>query len=110
MAIAKISYDTATPRGLGRLQPFQTPSLELCLEKYIRHKGETPVMLLMDYIAGRDCRTKVFQGKDAKWYLDAYAFQQRKVTSEEFIQRIIRDPAEAFLDKVIQEINRTKKA
>ena len=84
MAIAKVSDDTATPRGSGHLQPFQTPSPEVCLEDNIQYAGEQPVMLLMDYIVGRDCRTKVYQGNDGKWYLDSYAFQQRKVTSQEF--------------------------
>jgi hypothetical protein len=106
LIIAKVSYETAIPRGLGYLQPFQAPSPEVCLEEYIQYEGETPVMLLMDYIAGRDCRTKVFQGRDGKWYLDSYAFQQRKVTSEEFVQGIVRDSAKEFMDKVFQEVGR----
>ncbi|MFA6461661.1 MAG: hypothetical protein WCV90_05295 [Candidatus Woesearchaeota archaeon] len=106
LAIAKVSYETAVPRGLGHLQHFQAPSTEVSLEGYLQYEGKTPVMLLMDYIAGRDCRTKVFLGREGKWYLDSYAFQQRKVTSEEFLKGVVRDPAEGFLDKVIQEIER----
>jgi hypothetical protein len=106
LTIAKVSYETAVSRGLGHLQPFQAPSPEVCLEDHIQYEGETPVMLLMDYIAGRDCRTKVFQGRDGQWYLDSYAFQQRKVTSQEFVQGIVRDSAEEFMDKVVQEIGR----
>ena len=104
LAIAKVSYETAAPRGLGHLQPFQAPSPEVCLEDHIEYENDAPVMLLMDYIVGRDCRTKVFRGMDGKWYLDSYAFQQRKVTSREFAQGIVRDPAEEFLVKVDQEI------
>lgn len=105
LTIAEVSYKTAIPRGLGFRQPYihlvkNTPDFQDCIET----QGGQPVMLLMDYINGRDCRTKVFRARDEKWYLDSYAFQQRKVTSQEFIQGIVRDSADKFLDKVVQEI------
>lgn len=107
LTIAKVSYQTATPRGLGLKQPYlhlveNTPNFQDCIEI----QGGQPVMLLMDYINGRDCRTKVFQARNEKWYLDSYAFQQRKVTSEEFVQGVVRDSADVFLEKVVQEIER----
>ena len=104
MAVAKVSYDTAVPRGCGELQPYQTPSQEVILDKYIQEANGKPI-LLMDYINGRDCRTKVFK-REGKWYLDAYAFQQRRVTSEEFFRGVVRDKAEDFLNKVIQELSK----
>ena len=104
LAIANVSYDTAIPRGAGHLQPFQAPSLEVCLEDYIMYDGDVPVLLLMEYVSGRDCRTKVYQGRGGKWYLDSYAFQQRKVSSEEFLQGVVNDSAEDFLCTVGQLI------
>jgi hypothetical protein len=102
LAIAKVSYETAVPRGMGHLRPYKAPSLEASLEDHIRYQEGLPVMLLLDYVSGRDCRTKVYLA-DGKWYLDSYAFQQRKVTSEEFARGVIRDPAGEFLDKVVLE-------
>ena len=61
MAIAKVSYDTAVPRGQGELQPHQTPSQEVIFDKYIQETNSHPSMLLMSYINGRDCRTQVFR-------------------------------------------------
>lgn len=108
LAVAKVSYETAVPRGLGHLQQFETSPSQNTLKSCIQYKDEEPVLLVMDYISGRDCRTKVFKGSDGKWYFDSYAFQQRKVTAEEFLQGIVRDPAEPFLDGVVQEIERGK--
>ena len=105
LTIARISYETSIPRGLGHLQPYQAPPMEVRFEDYIEPKGgEDPTILLMSYIHGRDCRTKVSKTRDGKWHFDAYVFQQRKVTSEEFSQGIVKDPAERFLDQVVQEL------
>ncbi|MFC1697721.1 hypothetical protein ACFL1H_05285 [Nanoarchaeota archaeon] len=61
--------------------------------------------LCMDYINGRDCRTLVQKSpQDGKWYFRGYAFQQRGVSSDEFYNGIVRQPAEEFLDTIIQEL------
>lgn len=106
LAIAKVSYDTATPRGMGHAQPFQAPSQEVCLEDYVSSDESGPALLLMDYISGRDCRTKVFRDSRGTWYFDSYAFQQRKVTATEFMAGIVRDHADAFLDCVIKTLEK----
>ncbi|MDD5192113.1 MAG: hypothetical protein PHH54_01205 [Candidatus Nanoarchaeia archaeon] len=105
LATAKKSYDTATPRGKGQLQPHQTPSMEVIFDKFIKYNGSKPVMLLMDYVNGRDCRTKVFLGEGDKWYFDCYAFGQRGVTSEEFLRGVRRDNPEELLNKVSEELS-----
>ena len=104
LAIARTSYETANPRGLGFKQPYlhiveNTPSFE----EWITRDGKEPTMLFMSYINGRDCRTKVYK-KEEKWYLDGYAFQQRKVDLEQFFSGKIEDPADKFLDKVIERL------
>ncbi|HIH43395.1 TPA: hypothetical protein HA246_07180 [Candidatus Woesearchaeota archaeon] len=107
LAIAKHSYDTAVPRGLGELQPHQAPSLEVDLETCIeKDRGGNPIMLLMNYINGRDCRTKAYLDRDGQWYFDAYAFQQRKVTGAESARGIIRDNAEGFLTEVALQLRK----
>jgi hypothetical protein len=105
LSIARKSYETAIPRGMGFNKPYIhfVENMPNFLD-YIKMKDESPVMLLMDYINGRDCRTKVFKDENEKWFLDSYAFQQRKVSQEEFDLGIVRDPADNFLDKVITEI------
>lgn len=105
LLIAKLSYETASPRGMGHEQPHQAPSMEVIFEDCITEVAGEPV-LLMDYINGRDCRTKVYF-HEGKWLFDSYAFQQRKVTSQEFIDGVVRDSAEEFLHKVNEEIARS---
>ena len=108
LTIARLSYDKAVPRGLGELEPHQAPSLEVDLEACIKSEGGRPTMLFMDYIHGRDCRTKVFLGRDGQWYFDAYAFEQRGVTSAEFVRGVRRTNAEGFLTEVAAEFARKK--
>ncbi len=100
MAIARHSYDTATPRIHANQHLHMaedSPDLSAC----ITYEGGAPVMLLMDYINDRDCRTKVYN-KEGRWYFDAYAFGQRKVTSQEFLAGIRREYAEKFLAEVAE--------
>ncbi len=104
--IARKSYETAAPRGRGREQPFlhcveEGPNFKGCITQDLI--GEP--MLLMDYINGRDCRTKVYKLR-GEWFLDSYAFRQRKVTSEEFLDGVVKDDPEKFLDSVVEELSR----
>ena len=67
------------------------------------------VMFFMDYVAGRDCRTKVYKSKiDGNWYFDTYAFRQRNVTGEEFAEGFAGENPIAFLEQVKQELARKK--
>ncbi len=115
LAFAKVSYETAIPRGLGLREAYlhtvdKSPDLEACIET----KLGRPVMLLMDYINGRDCRTKVYKNREGKWYFDVYAFKQRKMTSEEFMDAVVGDgefkeKPEEFLTKVNEELRKISK-
>lgn len=65
-----------------------------------------PTMLLMNYINGRDCRTKVWKEGgllfgEGRWYFDKYAFEQREVTAEEFSRGVRRVNVEEFLENII---------
>lgn len=112
VVIARHSYFTAAPRGLGTLQPFLTPVEEIDVRPFIQRRWGrigSPTMLLMDYVNGNDCRTKVYQSQeDGKWYFDAYAFEQRLVTAEEFHAGIRRVRAEEFLDDVVNILEERK--
>lgn len=105
LTIARLSYETATPRGMGYEQGYDAPSREVVFEKHMEYERGKPVRLVMDYIHGRDCRTMVYE-RDGQWFLDAYAYSQRKVTSEEFLLGIVRDKPEDFLDMVIAELRK----
>lgn len=108
MTIARVSYQTAVPRGLGHLQPYEAPVAEAMLEERIEYHGREPIALVMDYIHGRDCRTAISKRDDDKWYFNAYAFEQRGVTSEEFVRGIRGVNAEQFLDDVAKELEKQK--
>ncbi len=102
LAIATHSYETALPRGLGLKQPYlhaieNVPNLE----QYIERGSLGPKALVMDYINGRDCRTMVAKREDGTWYFNAYAFEQRKVTAEEFGMGKRVENVGQFLDEVI---------
>lgn len=119
LAIAQHSYETAVPRGLGHLQAKDkdqiAPRLEDCIEYRIElsvprvwESGYNPVSLRMDYINGRDCRTLVQKRTAGDWYFAAYAFEQRKVTLDEFQRGIRKENAGKFLDEVIKQMGRKK--
>ena len=120
LAIAKASYEQAAPRGLGfdaayqheiaqMRMPKETPEEGVDFTQYIkRDLFGKPTMLLMDYINGRDCRTKVWREGarllglgEERWYFDKYAFEQREVTAEEFGRGVRRVFAEQFLDGIV---------
>ena len=44
--------------------------------------------------------------RDGQWYFDAYAFQQRKVTGEEFAHGVRRENAEGFLTEVALQLRK----
>ena len=103
LTIAKVSYETAIPRELAYLDDPDIRSEEVDFAKNIVSRFGTD-MLLMDYINGRDCRTKVHQERDGKLYFDTYTFEQRKIESYENIMGIVKDSADKFLDQVILEL------
>ena len=103
LTIARLSYETAIPRGAGTLQPHSTPAHEISFVKFVEMQGDQPYRLLMDYENGRDCRTRVWL-EQGTWFFDGYAFEQRKVTSEEFIRGVRRESAGAFLDSVVDAL------
>ena len=105
LAIAEVSYETAVPRGLDNAQNFKTLSSDINFDDFIKYERHVPVMLLMSYVEGRDCRTKVFKNNEGKWYLDSHAFEQRKVTSIESIEGLVKDSANKFLDAVKEKLN-----
>ena len=102
LAIAKHAYETALPRGLGHRERYLHPVEKgPNLEKYIENGFLGPKALVMDYINGRDCRTMIAKREDGTWYFNAYAFEQRKVTAEEFGMGKRVENVGKFLDEVI---------
>ncbi len=66
--------------------PTKRKQEEVDFKAYItRDFFRRPEMLLMDYINGRDCRTKVYK-QAGRWLFDKYAFEQREVSAQEFVQ------------------------
>jgi len=96
------SYEGAQVRKEASKRPF-LHSIENMpkFEDYLESDSEGLNFLVMDYINGRDCRTMLRRGDDSSWYFNAYAFEQREVTSEEFISGIRRVNAEEFLKEVL---------
>jgi len=43
LAIARHSYETAQPRGLGCSQPHETPASEVNFRQFVRSQAETAV-------------------------------------------------------------------
>lgn len=104
LAIAKHSYETAVPRGNGKLQGFQAPSMEIDFEAFLEYDANGNLSgLVMDYIQGRDCRTLVRVEGD-RLQLHAYAFEQREVTAEEFHAGVRKSNADMFLAEVKKEL------
>lgn len=99
LAIAKHSYETAQPRGLGCLQPHETHSSKVDFRQFIEYKPgllpftRVPIQLLMDYVNGRDCRTKVTRQSKNIWQFDAQVFEQR--------EGIRLGDADKFLEEII---------
>ena len=102
LAIATQAYETALPRGLGHKEGDLHPAEKWPnLEGYIENGALGPKVLVMDYINGRDCRTMIAKREDGTWYFNAYAFEQRKVTAEEFGMGKRVENVGKFLDEVI---------
>jgi hypothetical protein len=101
VTLARMSYRTAVPRG--RIVEPHNGILEPDFERYIERAGDQPYRLVMDYIDGRDCRTKVFSDA-SRWFFDTYVFRQRKVNAREFIEGVVKDDPLKFLDSVIDEL------
>ena len=101
-AIAEHSYALAVPRGLGHSQPHE--QIPESFDGYIQRRGLALSALIMDYVNGRDCRTCITKGLDGKWLFNAYAFEQRGVTAEEFHQGKRKMLGTVFLDEVITKL------
>ena len=93
LAIAKESYKTAVPMGVGFDEPWLTGPENEDFSECIRPKGtvvgcsDRTLLLDMDYVNGRQCKTYIVE-KDGKYILDAWSFEKA------------RGPVERLLDTV----------
>lgn len=96
--IAKEAYLTAAPLSGQHLQSLdELPDFT----SYIQMEEERPVLMMLDYINGRDCRVMVTrQGED--YIFHGYYFQLRTLNPTLKTQGYTHYPPAQFLDSVVE--------
>lgn len=71
LAVARASYELAVPVGRGFLQPYSTPVNEIDFSKMLDVTG-----LYMDYVCGRQCKTRVGIDEKGRLIFNASLFKK----------------------------------
>ncbi|MFH0835500.1 MAG: hypothetical protein V1881_04100 [Candidatus Micrarchaeota archaeon] len=105
--VARVSYDLARPVGMGRLQPYETPTDKVKFSEYIklkklkRYDELDPVVLHMDYVNGRQCKTVIMRDAEGRFIFDAALFGRDR-DLKQFLDRLgeeygkLEEPIGAF--------------
>ncbi len=81
-AVARVSYDLASPAGFGIFKAHSTQSSDVDFSKYVSKDG-----LRMDYVNGRKCKTNVVIEKGRLEFI-AHLYEATRGSSEQFLDRV----------------------
>ena len=84
--IARVSYELARPAGLGFLRDFDTKSEDIDFSKLVNLK-DPRVVLDMDYVNGRQCKTVVLK-KNGKYIFNAHVYRLDRGDPQLFLNKV----------------------